>query len=104
MCARRVDILGIGQNATDTLVELSHFPAPDTKLEWRSVRILAGGQIATAVIACQKWGLRARYIGRGGEGEVGKMQWREMANDKVESGVTVAAYGGAAACIVFRVW
>src|SRR6266581_3324451 len=62
MCARRVDILGIGQNATDTLVELSHFPAPDTKVEWRRVRILPGGQVATAVIACRKWASQASII------------------------------------------
>src|SRR3989442_14749982 len=100
MCARRVDILGIGQNATDTLVELSHFPAPDTKLEWRSVRILAGGQIATAVIACQKWGLRARYIGRVGDDAAGELQRRELRRHKVESRIIVVRNCASQASII----
>lgn len=89
MCARRVDILGIGQNATDTLIELPHFPAPDSEAEWRSVRVLPGGQIATAVMACQAWGLRTRYIGRVGDDAAGKLQRRELRIRGIESRVKV---------------
>ena len=100
MCARRVDILGIGQNATDTLVELSHFPAPDTKVEWRRVRILPGGQVATAVIACRKWGLRARYIGRVGDDAAGELQRRELRRHKVESRIIVVRNCASQASII----
>ena len=89
MRVRRVDILGIGQNATDTVIELPHFPAFNSEVQFRSAEVLPGGQIATAVIACQSWGLRTRYIGRVGDDPAGELQRRELRRHAVESRVAV---------------
>ena len=63
----KVDLVGVGLNATDTVIALSHYPAPGSKVEYRTSTILPGGQVASAVIACQLWGLRTRYIGSLGD-------------------------------------
>lgn len=85
MAAKRVDILGIGLNATDTLIRLPCFPAPDSKLRFLSVQTLLGGQTASAMIACARWGLRARYIGRIGDDEAGKLHAGEFRRAGVDS-------------------
>jgi sulfofructose kinase len=63
----KVDLVGVGLNATDTLIRLPHYPALGSKVEFRSADILPGGQVASAVAACQQWGLRTRYVGKIGD-------------------------------------
>jgi sulfofructose kinase len=63
----KVDLVGVGLNATDTLIAVPHFPSRGSKVDSPSLNILAGGQVATAVIACQRWGLRTRYVGKLGD-------------------------------------
>src|ERR1700680_2380374 len=62
--ASKIDVVGVGLNATDTLIPVTHFPAPGSKVEFRSANVLPGGQVATAMVACQSWGLRPRYVGK----------------------------------------
>ena len=63
----KVDLVGVGLNATDMLIRLPHYPVLGSKVEFRSADILPGGQVATAVAACQQWGLRTRYVGKIGD-------------------------------------
>ena len=60
----KVDLVGVGLNAADTLIPVAHYPARGTKVEIRPTTVLPGGQTATAVVACQQWGLRTRYVGK----------------------------------------
>lgn len=62
-----VDLVSVGLNATDTLIQLDQFPASGSKVEYSDVRILPGGQAATTVIACAMWGLSTRYVGKVGD-------------------------------------
>ena len=73
-----VDIVGVGLNATDTIIRLPHFPAFNSKVEFRVSEILPGGQVATAVTACALWGLKARYVGKIGDDSAGILQQNEM--------------------------
>jgi sulfofructose kinase len=59
----KVDLVGVGLNATDTLIALADYPERGSKVECRSVNVLPGGQVATAVVACQHWGMSTRYVG-----------------------------------------
>jgi sulfofructose kinase len=79
----RVDVVGVGLNATDTVIRLPHFPTLDSKLEILSAERRAGGQTASAIAACQRWGLRTRYVGKIGDDEAGKFQRDEMNRDGV---------------------
>jgi sulfofructose kinase len=63
----KVDLVGVGLNATDTVIQLAAFPTLGSKTEYSERRVLLGGEISTAVIACRRWGLRTRYIGRLGD-------------------------------------
>jgi sulfofructose kinase len=65
--AEQVDVVGVGLNATDTLIPLAEFPARGSKVEFESASILPGGEVASAMVACQSWGLRTRYIGKFGD-------------------------------------
>src|SRR5207248_13548 len=51
----KVDVVGVGLNATDTLIPVAHYPARGTKVAIRPTTVLPGGQTATAVVACQQW-------------------------------------------------
>ena len=81
----KVDVVGVGLNATDTMIPLPHYPALGSKVEFRSANVLPGGQVATAVIACQQWGLRTRYVGKVGEDAAAEMHRAEFAKVGVEA-------------------
>jgi sulfofructose kinase len=80
-----VDIVGVGLNATDTIIRLPHFPAFNSKVEFRDSEILPGGQVATAVTACAKWGLKARYVGKIGDDSSAILQEDEMLRAGIEA-------------------
>jgi sulfofructose kinase len=65
--ASKVDLVGVGLNATDTVIPLSTYPARGSKVEYPSSTILPGGQVATTVVACQHWGMSTRYVGKIGD-------------------------------------
>ncbi len=78
MRAPRFDILGIGENATDTVLQLPQFPALGSKVEMLGAQILLGGQVATALIACRRWGLRSHYVGVVGDDSAAELHRREL--------------------------
>ena len=87
----KVDVVGVGLNATDTIIPLPHYPVLGSKVEFRSANVLLGGQVATAVIACQHWGLRTRYVGKVGEDAAAEMHRAEFAKVGVEAHLFTAA-------------
>jgi sulfofructose kinase len=85
-----VDVVGIGLNATDTIIRLPQFPSLDSKVEILSTDVKAGGQVASAMVACRRWGLRARYVGKIGDDSAGEFQRHEMKREGVQSHWIVA--------------
>jgi sulfofructose kinase len=86
----KVDLVGVGLNATDTLIPVPHYPASGSKIEISSARVLPGGQVATAVFACQQWGLRTRYVGKVGEDSAAALHRAEFARTGVEAHLVTA--------------
>ncbi len=80
-----VDFLGLGLNSADTLIRLPHFPALDSKVPILSTETLPGGQAASATVACRRWGLRTRYIGKIGSDWAGRLQRQEFAREEIET-------------------
>ena len=72
------DVLGIGLNATDTVIKVPHFPAYGGKVPFHGEFISVGGQVASAVVACAKLGLRSKYIGAVGDDERGRLQLESL--------------------------
>ena len=81
----KADLVGVGLNATDTLIPLAEYPAPGSKIEFRSANVLPGGQVASAVMACQRWGLRTRYVGKLGDDAAATLHREEFARAGVET-------------------
>jgi sulfofructose kinase len=69
--AHEFDVVGMGLNAVDHLCVIPRFPRYEEKLRMEDFRRAGGGQVASAMVACASWGLRARYIGKVGGGDLG---------------------------------
>jgi sulfofructose kinase len=80
-----VDVVGVGLNATDTVIRVPRFHAFDSKMRVRSVERQAGGQVASAMVACRRWGLSTRYIGSIGDDDAGKFQQQELEREGIEA-------------------
>jgi sulfofructose kinase len=86
----KVDVVGVGLNATDTLISLPHFPALGSKVAFQSARVLPGGPTATAIVACQQWGLRTRYVGKLGSDMAAEVHRAEFERVGVETHLTTS--------------
>ncbi|HZY71624.1 MAG TPA: carbohydrate kinase family protein [Edaphobacter sp.] len=67
MKSSKVDLVGVGLNATDTVIPLANYPVRGSKVEFNAADVLPGGQVASTVVACQSWGLSTRYVGSLGD-------------------------------------
>lgn len=72
------DVVGVGLNATDTLILLPHFPAYGGKVPFEREILSPGGQVASALVTCAKLGLSAKYIGTVGDDERGRVQLESL--------------------------
>jgi sulfofructose kinase len=88
--SRGVDLVGVGLNATDTIIPVPEYPARGSKVAFRSANVLPGGQVASAVAACQSWGLRTRYVGKVGDDAAGSLHREEFARLGVEAHLVTA--------------
>jgi sulfofructose kinase len=88
-----VDLVGVGLNATDTLIPLPSYPERGSKMEYRSETILPGGQVASTVVACQHWGLRTRYVGKLGDDAAASLHRAAFAREGVETQIVTVPGG-----------
>ena len=72
------DVVGVGLNATDTLLIVPHFPAYAGKVPFHEEYLSPGGQVASAMVACARLGLRTKYIGAIGDDERGRIQMESL--------------------------
>jgi sulfofructose kinase len=89
-----VDLVGVGLNASDTVILVPEHPPRGSKIESNFVDVLPGGPVATAVIACQRWGLRTRYVGKLGDDAAAILHLKEFAGSGVEAQI-ITAHGSA---------
>jgi sulfofructose kinase len=85
-----VDLVGVGLNATDTLISLPMYPERGSKVKYSNASVLPGGQTASTVIACQTWGLTTRYVGRLGDDDAGNLHRREFDRAGVDARIVTA--------------
>jgi sulfofructose kinase len=89
----RIDLVGVGLNATDTLISLAEFPAVGSKVEYRHVTVQPGGQVASTVVACQRWGMSTRYVGKLGDDDAARLHRDAFAAEGVEAQLITVAGG-----------
>lgn len=85
MSSQPFDVLGIGLNATDTLILVPEYPPYAGKIAFHRELLSPGGQVATATVACAKLGLRARYIGTLGDDIRGDIQRKSLEGTGVDT-------------------
>lgn len=95
-----VDLVGVGLNATDTLITLPHFPERGSKVEYSQALILPGGQTASAVIACQTWGLTTRYVGKLGDDDAARLHARAFEQAGVDAQMITASGASSAHSLI----
>ncbi len=79
------DVVGVGLNATDTLIVVSHFPAFAGKARFEDEVLMPGGQVASALAACARLGLRTKYIGAVGDDQRGRVQMESLAEAGIDA-------------------
>jgi sugar/nucleoside kinase (ribokinase family) len=80
----KVDVVGVGLNATDTVMTVRKFPALGGKERVVSSSLQAGGQVATALVTCRRLGLSARYIGKVGGDRAGRFQLASLRREGLD--------------------
>jgi len=67
------------------MIRLPQFPNYNSKLEFHDSRVLLGGQVASAVVACAQWGLSTRYVGKVGDDDFASRQRLAMEEARVDA-------------------
>jgi sulfofructose kinase len=96
----QVDLVGVGLNATDTVIPLAKFPARGSKTEYSTISTLPGGQVATTVVACQHWGMKTRYVGKLGDDLAATLHREAFSHAGVETRVTTVPGGASAQSLI----
>ena len=81
---KRFDVTGIGLNATDTLVLVPRFPAYAGKAPFTEEMLSPGGQVASAMVACARLGMRVKYVGTVGDDERGRVQMESLTGSGID--------------------
>ncbi len=77
------DVVGVGLNATDTLLLAPYFPEYAGKAPFTEEVMSPGGQVASAIVTCQRLGLRTKYIGTVGDDQRGLLQMRSLIDEGI---------------------
>ena len=78
------DVVGIGLNAIDYLCCVPRYPVPGEKLRMTGFSRQGGGQVATALVALSRWGLRTMYVGNVGDDEHGRLSLSLLREEGVD--------------------
>jgi sugar/nucleoside kinase (ribokinase family) len=84
------DVVGMGLNSVDFLTVVPEFPAPNSKMKMLQFSKQGGGQVATALVALSRWGVKTKYLGKVGADELGQFSLHSIRQEAVDvSSVTV---------------
>ena len=84
------DVVGMGLNSVDFLSVVPEFPTPNSKMKMLRFSKQGGGQVATALVALSRWGVKTKYIGKVGEDELGQFSLHSIRQEGVDvSSVTI---------------
>src|SRR5262249_51743339 len=78
------DVAGFGLNSIDLLAVVAEYPTLNTKQRLQRFAQLPGGQIATAMVTCARLKWRARYVGRFGDDELGRLSRESLTSEGVD--------------------
>jgi sulfofructose kinase len=82
---RPFDVVGMGLNSVDFLCVVPAFPTSNSKMKIDRFSKQGGGQVATAMVALRRWGLKTRYIGKVGGDELGQFSLDSIRRELVDT-------------------
>ena len=85
---RPFDVVGFGFNTHDHLCVVSRPASIDSKQRLSTYAQQPGGQVPTALVALQRWGLKTAYVGPVGDDDGGRAQQASLAAEGVDLGGT----------------
>ncbi len=81
------EVVGMGLNSVDLLGLVPEFPTLNSKMKILRFSKQGGGQVATALVALSRWGVKTKYIGK-----VGGDEWGQFSLDSIRSeGVDISS-------------
>ena len=78
------EVVGMGLNSVDFLSVVPEFPSPNSKMQMLQFSKQGGGQVATAMVALSRWGVKAKYIGKVGDDELGQFSLNSILQEGVD--------------------
>jgi sulfofructose kinase len=76
--------VGLGLNATDSIIRVPQFPPPGGKVRYSAEELHPGGQVAVALAVCRRFGFSASYTGSIGDDSAGEFQHRELTREGID--------------------
>lgn len=86
MVSGAIDVLGIGHGTEDHVFVVERMPTVGAKVRAREYFVQAGGQVPTALVALQRWGLRTAFASPVGDDEGGARQIASLRGEGVAVG------------------
>ncbi|MDI6762864.1 MAG: PfkB family carbohydrate kinase [Thermodesulfobacteriota bacterium] len=84
------DVVGMGLNSVDFIGLAPEFPTINSKMKLLQFSKQGGGQVATAMVALARWGVKTKYIGKVGGDELGSFSLDTIREEGVDiSSVTI---------------
>ncbi len=78
------EVVGMGLNSVDFLSLVPEFPTLNSKMKILQFSKQGGGQVATAMVALSRWGVRTKYIGKVGGDELGQFSIHSIRREGVD--------------------
>lgn len=79
------DVVGFGTNAIDYLIRLPEYPQFNSKIEFTSYSLQAGGEVASTLVGLQRLGFKTTYAGRFGSDANGEIGVQSLIDDGVDT-------------------
>lgn len=83
MASAEIDVFGIGHGTEDHVFVVERAPSVGAKVRVRDYFVQAGGQVPTALVAMQRWGLRTAFSSPLGDDEGGARQISSLRGEGV---------------------
>jgi len=81
---KEFDVVGLGTNAVDYLIQVPKYPAFDSKIHLSDYIQAAGGEVATTMVGLRRLGLKTSYVGRFGDDKEGDFGLRSLSDENVD--------------------
>ena len=78
------EVVGMGLNSVDFLCVVPEFPTLNSKMRILQFSKQGGGQVATAMVALSRWGVKTKYVGKFGGDELGQFSSNSLQQEGVD--------------------